>query len=76
MLIDGTEMGAGIAGDILGHPLNALVWLADLRAGQGAPLKAGAFVTLGSMVKTAWVDKGDTIIAEIDGLKPAVLVIG
>jgi 2-oxo-3-hexenedioate decarboxylase/2-keto-4-pentenoate hydratase len=75
MLINGTEAGAGIAGDILGHPLNALVWLADLRAKQGTPLKAGTFVTLGSLVKTVWVDKGDKIVAEIDGLEPATLVI-
>lgn len=75
MLINGVEVGAGTGGDILGHPLNALVWLADLRAGRGMPLKAGEFVTLGSLVKTAWIDQGDEVIADIDGLGRALLVL-
>lgn len=73
MMINGGEVGAGVGGDILGHPLNALVWLADLRAGQGQPLRAGEFITLGSLVQTAWVEAGDEIIAQIAGLGRAVL---
>ena len=49
--------------------------LADLRAKQSMPLKAGEIVTLGSLVKTVWVDKGDEIVADIDGLRRTVLVI-
>ena len=75
MLINGNQVGEGMGGDILGHPLNALVWLADLRAKQSMPLKAGEIVTLGSLVKTVWVDKGDEIVADIDGLRRTVLVI-
>ncbi len=75
MLINGKEAGAGVGGDILGLPLNALVWLADLAADQGRPLKAGEFVTLGSLVQTVWVDQGDEIIADIDGLGRAVLTL-
>ena len=75
MVINGKEVGAGVGGDILGHPLNALVWLADLRGGQGRPLKAGEFVTLGSLVRTVWVEEGDEIIAEVEGLGRAVLTL-
>ena len=75
MLINGKEVGAGVGGDILGHPLNALVWLADLRAASGKPLKAGEFVTLGSLVQTVWIDTGDEVIAQIDGLGRAVLTL-
>ncbi|MBT5194249.1 MAG: sulfate adenylyltransferase [Rhodospirillaceae bacterium] len=73
MTINGNEVGAGVGGDILGHPLNALVWLADLRAARGQSLRAGEFVTLGSLVQTVWIDEGDEVIAEIDGLGRAVL---
>ena len=75
MVINGKEVGAGVGGDMLGHPLNALVWLADLRGGQGRPLKAGEFVTLGSLVRTVWVEEGDEIIAEVEGLGRAVLTL-
>ena len=75
MRVNGVEVGSGAGGDILGHPLNALVWLADLRARQARPLKAGEFVTLGSLVQTVWIDSGDEVVAEIDGLGKAVLLL-
>jgi 2-oxo-3-hexenedioate decarboxylase/2-keto-4-pentenoate hydratase len=52
MEIDGVEVGRGVGADILGHPLNALAWLAEHRATLGMPLRAGEFVMLGSVVKT------------------------
>ena len=73
MRVNEIEVGSGVGSDILGHPLNALVWLADLRARQARPLKAGEFVTLGSLVQTVWIDSGDEVVAEIDGLGKAVL---
>ncbi len=73
MLINGEEVGQGRGGDILDHPLNALVWLANLRVAQGQPLQAGEFVTLGSLVQTVWIDAGDEVVAEIEGLGRAVL---
>ncbi|MFP6770943.1 MAG: fumarylacetoacetate hydrolase family protein [Alphaproteobacteria bacterium] len=75
MVINGREVGAGRGGDILGHPLNALVWLADMRAARGMPLQEGEFVTLGSLVQTVWIEAGDEVIAEIDGLGRAVLTL-
>ncbi len=57
MTVDGTEIGRGRGADILGHPLSALAWLADHRAALGLPLRAGEFVMLGSVVKTA-LDRG------------------
>jgi 2-keto-4-pentenoate hydratase len=41
-------------------------------AGRGA---GGEIVTLGSLVKTLWVDKGDEIVAEFDDLGRIVLVM-
>ena len=75
MTINGDSIGEGTGADILGHPLDALAWLATARADQGQPLKAGEFVTLGSIVKTVWVEAGDRIEMEIGGLGGAVLDI-
>ena len=52
MFVDKVRAGAGHGRDILGHPMNALAWLANHRIALGKPLKAGEFVMLGSVVKT------------------------
>ena len=68
MTINGREVGIGQGGDILGHPLEALAWLANARAARGRHLRAGEFVLLGSVVETNWVETGDLIEAAIEGL--------
>jgi 2-keto-4-pentenoate hydratase len=71
MTVNGTEVGTGRGGDILGHPLEALAWLAHALASRGQSLKAGEFVLLGSVVETRWVERGDLVAASIDGLGAA-----
>jgi 2-keto-4-pentenoate hydratase len=68
MTINGAEVGSGRGADILGHPLNALAWLANGLAGRGQPLAAGEVVLLGSVVQTVWVEAGDRVEIEIEGL--------
>jgi len=40
-------------------------------ASRGRALKAGEFVTLGSLVATNWVAAGDEILIEVEGLGEA-----
>jgi 2-keto-4-pentenoate hydratase len=68
MAINGAEVGTGTGGDILGHPLEALAWLANALAARGRCLEAGEFVLLGSVVETRWVAAGDLVEVEIEGL--------
>jgi 2-keto-4-pentenoate hydratase len=68
MTINGRDVGRGRGAQIMGHPLEALAWLANLRAREGLPLRAGEFVSLGSMVETKWIDADDEVVVEIDGL--------
>jgi 2-keto-4-pentenoate hydratase len=68
MTINGTEVGLGRGGDILGHPLKALAWLANALGARRRHLRAGEFVLLGSVVETRWVEAGDRVEAEIEGL--------
>jgi 2-keto-4-pentenoate hydratase len=72
LAINGAEVGTGRGGDILGHPLEALAWLANALASRGQYLKAGEFVLLGSVVETRWVEQGDLVEASIEGLGPAI----
>jgi 2-oxo-3-hexenedioate decarboxylase/2-keto-4-pentenoate hydratase len=71
MTINGAEVGTGRGGDILGHPLAALAWLANDLAARGQQLHAGEFVLLGSVVETRWAEQGDLVAIEIDGLGAA-----
>jgi 2-oxo-3-hexenedioate decarboxylase/2-keto-4-pentenoate hydratase len=68
MTINGAEVGSGMGGDVLGHPIAALAWLANLRAAHGRPLRAGTFVLLGSVVETRWLEQGDRVEIAIEGL--------
>ncbi len=74
MTVNGATVGEGTGADILGHPLNTLVWLAGTRAARDAPLRAGEFVLLGSMVKTQWLSAGDRVEVDIEGLGHASAV--
>ena len=71
LVVDGEARGEGRGGDILGHPLEALAWLANTRAGLGRPLRAGDFVLLGSVVQTVHVAAPATLRAELAGLSVA-----
>ncbi len=68
MRINGDEVGRGVGGDIMGHPFEALAWLANMCAGRGETLPAKSFVLLGSVVETKWVNAGDVVQIEVDRL--------
>lgn len=51
-LVNGQEVGRGRGSDVLGHPLDALAWLANHLQLRNIPLRGGDIVTTGSLVKT------------------------
>jgi len=67
-LINGTEAGRGTGADVLGHPHEALAWLANHLALEGRGLHAGQIVLTGSLVKTVWLKAGDHVVMELEGL--------
>lgn len=68
MLVNGEEAGRGQGGMILGHPFEALAWLANSRAARGLGLAKHDIVFLGSIVQTRWVAPGDAIRIEVEAL--------
>ena len=66
--VNGVEAGRGEGRAVMGHPFEALAWLANLKAHSGLGLRAGEFVLLGSVVETRWVSAGDEVTVAIDGL--------
>ena len=67
-VINGKEVGRGTGADVLGHPHNALAWLANHLAEEGKGLHAGQIVLTGSLVKTIWLKAGDEVVMELEGL--------
>ena len=54
----------GHGSDVLGDPVNALVWLANRLPADGLALKAGDVITTGTAAGVAWCGAGDTAVAD------------
>ena len=67
-VINGVEDGRGTGADVLGHPHHALAWLANHLAADGKALRAGQIVLTGSLVKTVWLNPGDSVTMDLSGL--------
>ena len=59
----------------MGHPLNALAWLADKLAAARTPLRRGMIVMTGSMVPIQYPAAGDRILVEVSNLGTAELTV-
>ena len=71
--IHGVEVGRGIGSDIMGHPHEALAWLANSLAGRGMLLRAGQIVLTGSLVQTVWLTPDDKVLVTVSGLGSVAL---
>lgn len=73
LVLNGESAGEGKTGDALGHPLEALAWLANNLNERGYTLRAGQFVMTGSSIVTQFPSPGDELVFTIDGLGEARL---
>lgn len=68
-LVDGEVTGAGRGADVMGHPLEVVVWLANTLRGHGLALRGGDVVLTGSVAPVAWLpDTARRATASLDGL--------
>lgn len=65
---DGKELGRAPGAAILGHPLNAVVWLAQDLAQSGGKLRAGDILSLGSFTAPMPPKAGTKITVAYEGL--------
>ncbi len=72
---DGQVVGQGLSDALLGHPLDALAWIATKRSALGLGLAAGTFVTLGTITPVQWVDAPGEFRIEVDGLGEVVVKV-
>jgi 2-oxo-3-hexenedioate decarboxylase/2-keto-4-pentenoate hydratase len=67
--------GEGHGSDIMGHPLEPLVWLANRWAERGLSISAGAIVITGSIVTPKQLRAGDVSKVWVEGLGEARLTV-
>ena len=74
---NGAKLDSGSGADVLGHPLNAVIWLASDLARQGLALKPGDLVSLGSFSRLLRPEPGLKVEVQYLGLpgEPLVEVI-
>ena len=74
LFVDGVSRGFGHGRDLLGHPMNALAWLADSGAAHAFDgLRAGQVVWLGSVTPPIWLDGPGDIRVSFLGLSDVAL---
>lgn len=66
--INGQVVGEGRGADALGHPFNAVAWIADHLAAHGRGLLRSDVVITGSLVATQFPKAGDFIRFSVEGL--------
>ena len=64
LVINGREVASGTGAAVLGHPLNALTWLANRLSEYGSGLRLGDEVTTGVCTDIAYGEPGDHIVAD------------
>ncbi len=72
---DGAELDRGRGSDVMGHPLNAVVWLAKDLARSGRSMKKGDLISLGSFSKLLPPKAGMAVEVLYQGL-PGNPVVG
>ena len=73
--LDGVEIGTGCGRDLMGHPLEALAWLADSLSRRGLGMRAGDVAILGSMVTSKFPLAGQRLRFELEGFAPIELAL-
>jgi len=64
----GAQLGGGKGADLLGHPLNAVVWLAGALKAEGLSLRPGQLISLGSISALLPPKPGLQVTAQYDGV--------
>jgi 2-keto-4-pentenoate hydratase len=65
---DGEQLSSGSGAACLGHPINAVVWLANAVVERGEPLLAGEVILSGALGPLVPVEPGRTYEAQFAGL--------
>ena len=66
---------SGHGRNLMGHPLEALAWLANHASARGLGMRAGEVAILGTLVKTMFPRAGQSLVFELEGFAPLALSV-
>lgn len=72
VLVDGERRATGVGAAVLGHPAEAVAWLAGALADRGDALRAGSLVTTGSLTRPVPISAGETAVVRFSSLGTVV----
>ena len=72
---DDRLLAEGRSDALLGHPLDALAWLANWRSSLALGLTAGQFVSLGTITPVHWVEAPGTYRIAVEALGEVAVVV-
>lgn len=73
--IDGAEVAAGSGEKVMGHPLNALLWLANDLSSEGEGLSAGDWISTGTCAGIVPITPGQRAVADFGSFGKVSLTI-
>jgi 2-keto-4-pentenoate hydratase len=73
--VNGEVVRSGLGADVLGDPVEAMVWLANARSRDGDGLKKDDIHNTGTATDIVWVKAGDVACADFSGLGSVRLAI-
>ena len=73
LMVNGQLEREGSGRAVLGHPLNALEWLANSLSSRGLGLKAGQYVTTGVTTEVYMAQPGDRLMADFGAVGTAAV---
>ena len=68
IFVDGEIRDSGVGSSVMGNPLEAVVWLANMKSQRGETLKKGEFILTGSLTVVQWIESACEVTAEIEEL--------
>jgi len=74
--INGSVEESGVAGAVMGNPINAVAWLANKLHEYGVRAEAGHVILSGSFIKAIPFQVGDTVVALFDPLGEVTFAAG
>ncbi|MFC6906772.1 2-keto-4-pentenoate hydratase [Halalkalicoccus tibetensis] len=72
VLIDGIRRTTGTGAAVLGHPADAVAWLAETLPDHNETLRAGDIVTTGSITEPIPIEAGETAVVRFSSLGSVV----
>jgi 2-keto-4-pentenoate hydratase len=66
-IINGEVIVTSNGANVLGHPFNSIIWLADKLAARGLSLKSGQWISTGAATGPIPVAAGADVVASFDG---------